>query len=134
MRRERAPPQFAALSIYLPCQMKKHICTWVLIPGLLLALPTTKTKGENVIVGDDDGGLDLRTTDVTLAWDPNPENDIAGYNVYYGRTSGDYLRVETVATSRATITVKGSKTIYFAVTAFNADGLESDFSDEVHFP
>ncbi|HEX4667823.1 MAG TPA: fibronectin type III domain-containing protein [Chthoniobacterales bacterium] len=114
--------------------MKKHICTWALISGLLLALPITKAKGENVIIGDDDGGLDARTTDVTLAWDPNRENDIAGYNVYYGRSSGDYFRVETVAKPSATITIKGSKTMYFAVTAFNADGLESDFSDEVHYP
>ena len=114
--------------------MKKHLCTWALIPALLLALPGANAKGENVIVGDDDGGLDARTTDVTLAWDPNPEDDIAGYNVYYGRISGDYERIETVSESRATITIKGSKTMYFAVTAFNADGLESALSAEVHYP
>jgi hypothetical protein len=41
--------------------MKKHICTWALIPGLLLALPTTKTRGENVIVGM-----------MTAVWTPKP--------------------------------------------------------------
>ncbi len=32
------------------------------------------------------------------------------------------------------IAVKGSKTIYFAVTAYNTDGLESELSEEVHWP
>ncbi len=114
--------------------MKKHLCTLALIPSLLLALPISQAKGENVIVGDDDGGLDAKRVDVTLAWDANPENDIAGYNVYYGRVSGDYVRVETVAEPQATITIKGSKTVYFAVTAFNTNGLESDLSGEVHYP
>ena len=63
---------------------------------------------------------------MTLVWDRNPETDIAGYNVYYGRVSGDYTHLVTVANPTAMIGVKGSKTIYFAVTAYNTDGLESD--------
>jgi len=30
--------------------------------------------------------------------------------------------------------VKGSRTYYFAVTAYNTNGTESGFSEEVHWP
>jgi hypothetical protein len=112
--------------------MRKYLCTLSLLPAFLIAISTSQVKAEYVIVGDDD--LNAQTTDVTLKWSPNPEDNIAGYNVYYGRISGDYARIETVGESSATITVRGTKTVYFAVTAFNTDGLESDLSDEVHYP
>ena len=77
---------------------------------------------------------DAQTTSVTLVWDRNPEPDIAGYNVYYGRISGDYTRLVTVTDPTAMIGVKGSKTVYFAVTAYNTNGVESALSEEVHWP
>ena len=27
---------------------------------------------------------------VTVAWDPNPEPEVAGYKIYYGTTAGNY--------------------------------------------
>jgi len=113
--------------------MKKCLCILSLLPALLVAFPSGTAKAEEVVVdsGDD---LDANTTDVALIWDRNSESDIAGYNVYYGRVSGDYTRLVTVADPTATIAVKGSKTIYFAVTAYNANGLESALSEEVHWP
>lgn len=75
-----------------------------------------------------------RTTTLTLKWDPNPEPDIAGYTVYYGRTSGVYTPLQTVTASTATVKVQDGTVFYFAVTAFNSAGLESPFSEEVHWP
>jgi len=34
----------------------------------------------------------IATGNVTLAWDPNPDPAVAGYNLYYGTTSGTYGR------------------------------------------
>ncbi len=112
--------------------MKKYLSTLNLLPILLFALPLTAIA-QDVIVGDEDDPT-APTTDVTLRWSPNPETDIAGYNVYYGRVSDDYTRIMTVSTTAATITIRGFRPVYFAVTAYNASGIESQLSEEVHFP
>ncbi len=114
--------------------MKKYPWTSYLLAAFLaVVFAALATGDEDAIVGDD-GDPDAKVTSVTLIWTPNSEENIAGYNVYYGRTSGEYVRLETVTEPTATIGVKGSKSVYFAVTAYNTDGLESDFSDEVHWP
>jgi hypothetical protein len=119
-------------------QMKKHLFTLSLLPVLLAAFASTRAKAEDVI--RDDGGTNASIKYVKLIWDRNPEPDIAGYKVYYGLVSGDYTQVVTVTNPepgfrpRATIGVTSSKTSYFAVTAYNTAGVESELSDEVHWP
>jgi hypothetical protein len=70
--------------------------------------------------------------DVTLAWDPNTESDLAGYKVYFGTAPGTYGTPITLGT-QTTYTVTGLPpgTWYFAVTAYNTSGLESAYSNEV---
>ena len=113
--------------------MKKYLCILFLLPTLLVAFASMTAQAEEVVVdsGDD---LDATTTNITLIWDRNSESDIAGYNVYYGRVSGDYTRLVTVADPTVVITVKGSKAIYFAATAYDTNGLESALSEEVNWP
>lgn len=68
-----------------------------------------------------------------LEWDPNPEANVIGYNVYWGlatRTYSSNIMVLAPLTT-ATITNLHTGTNYFAVTAIDDLGLESDFSDEV---
>jgi len=71
---------------------------------------------------------------VTLAWDPSSgTNVIANYRVYYGTTSGSYTNSVSAGTS---LTVSVSNLVqgvryYFAATAEDSYGLESDFSTEV---
>lgn len=72
-----------------------------------------------------------------LEWDPNPEENVAGYKVFWGPSSRNYIQNETV-TGRLSTQFQlptdrfyGTETYYFAVTAFTADGLESDFSEEI---
>ena len=72
---------------------------------------------------------------VTLEWDPNPEPEVSGYNVYVGRQSGNYTRVIDAGSH---VIVRLSPldpgiTYYFAVTAKTSEGLESPFSDEVSY-
>ena len=113
--------------------MKKYLSTLHLLVALLIAFASTTGKADDAFIEDDDDP-NANINDVTLVWDRNPENDIAGYNVYYGRESGDYTRLETVTKPTATILVRGTRTVYFAVTAYNTSGLESGLSEEVHWP
>jgi hypothetical protein len=70
---------------------------------------------------------------LTLAWDPNPEPNIAGYRVAYGVASGVYtatLDVGNVTTYTATNLTEGTR-YYFVVYAYNASSQASPASGEV---
>jgi hypothetical protein len=72
---------------------------------------------------------------VTLTWDPNSEPDLAGYEIYYGTASGNYqwnLDVGNVTTYTLTGLETGA-TYYAAATAYNTQGLESAYSNEVFY-
>jgi len=72
---------------------------------------------------------------VTLAWDPSVSDGIAGYRVYQGGASRAYTNVIPVGLGTSN-TVPGliiGATYWFAVTAFDTNGLESDFSNEVSY-
>ena len=47
---------------------------------------------------------------VTLAWDKNPEPDIAGYKMHYGMTSGNYEYSVDVG-NFASCTISGLKNL-----------------------
>ena len=113
--------------------MNKYLSTLYLFAALVIAFSSIKAKADDVLIGGGDGP-NARITYITLVWDRNPEPDIAGYNVYYGIISGEYVRMETVTDPTAIIGVKGSRTFYFAVTAYNTNGVESALSEEVHWP
>ena len=70
-----------------------------------------------------------------LAWNPNPDPSVAGYNVYYGGASRSYTNVLSVGnTTNATVTgLLEGKNYYFAVTAYDASGNESDYSAETTY-
>ncbi len=70
---------------------------------------------------------------VTLAWDANTESTLAGYKLYYGLSSRTYSAPINVGkvTEYKLDNVEEGKTIYFAVTAYDINGLESDFSAEL---
>lgn len=70
---------------------------------------------------------------VRLSWCPNPEPDIAGYNVYIGAgIPGAYTNhVFTTNTTHAFTGLESNVTYRFAVTAVSQAGLESEFSREV---
>jgi hypothetical protein len=69
---------------------------------------------------------------VSLQWMPNPDPSVVGYNVYYGGASHDYTFVYSAENSTNAVIdglVEG-QTYYFAVTAYDEFGDESDYSDE----
>ncbi len=86
--------------------------------------------------------------DVTLGWDPNTETNMAGYKVYYGTTQGGPYngsgsnertspilvpvnRLANVARPECTVRGLPDGTYYFVITAYNTQGLESGYSNEV---
>ena len=75
----------------------------------------------------------LTASALTLAWTPNGEPDLAGYKIYYGTESGDYDFVIDVwnATSYTVRYLAPETRYYFALTAHDIWGNESDFSGEV---
>lgn len=77
---------------------------------------------------------------MTLNWTPPTQNedgssliDLAGYNIYYGETSGDYpnrIKVDNPSVSTYVVENLLPKTYYVVATAFNAAGIESGYSNE----
>jgi hypothetical protein len=70
---------------------------------------------------------------IRLAWDPNTEPDVAGYQIYYGTSSRNY-RYSVDVGNVTTYTIQGltqGVTYYIALTAYDSADNESDFSNEV---
>jgi hypothetical protein len=70
--------------------------------------------------------------DVSLAWNPSMSTNITGYRVYVGNSSRNYgTSIQIGIQTTYTVTGLTDGTYYFAVTAFDGNGNESDFSNEV---
>jgi hypothetical protein len=70
---------------------------------------------------------------VTLAWDPNTEPDLAGYTIYYGNSGSAYEYSVNVGnqTEYTLAELEDGMTYYFAVKARDIHGKESAYSNEV---
>jgi hypothetical protein len=78
---------------------------------------------------------EVAAANVMLSWQPNTEATLAGYKIHYGSASKSYS--STVALSRETSCTIGDlqvgKTYFFAATAFDIYGNQSDYSNEVSY-
>jgi type VI protein secretion system component Hcp len=76
--------------------------------------------------------LQVFAGDVSLAWNPSASDDVVGYKIYIGNSSGNYNDTITIGNQTSyTVTDLSDGTYSFAVTAFDATGNESGFSNEV---
>ena len=84
------------------------------------------------VPGEPDAASSVR---ITLAWDANAEPSVAGYRLHYGTRSGEYTAtIEAGASTEVTIEdLTPGQTYYFAVTAYDSEGDESEYSDEVSY-
>ena len=73
------------------------------------------------------------TSTVTLAWDANTEPDLAGYKVWRSGTAGGPYTLASTLGKVTTASVPGlaDGTHYFVVTANDAVGNQSGYSNEV---
>lgn len=120
----------------------RHIVRWfrentnfhtLLIASLIFFLSLIAGCG-----GGDTGENTISGKSVTLAWEAPTENadgsdltDLAGFKLYYGTSSRSYSNPINIGNT-TTYTVSGLQagTYYFAVTAYDYSGNESDYSDE----
>lgn len=74
---------------------------------------------------------------LTATWNGNSESDLAGYRLHYGLKSRTYDNDIKIAVPETSVTIKGldsTLTYYFALTAFDTAGNESEFSKEIAWP
>lgn len=129
--------------------MKSRAALNVLIAALLLPALTFFTGccddcDDTVVVLDNgppsapDGVFSVTgDREVTIYWNPNPEPDIAGYDIYWNDEEvGFYEYLATVPPHQTYYVDRGLTngiTIFYAVLAFDEDGLESELSYETVF-
>lgn len=68
-----------------------------------------------------------------LVWDPNQEANLAGYKIHFGQTSGNYVQTMDVLNVTEWLIPESQPDGYFAATAYDTEGNESEYSDEVLF-
>jgi len=74
---------------------------------------------------------DASAQQAQLAWNPDA-SQVAGYEVYYGLSSGNYTANSDVGnTTTATLQNLSSPTYYIAVTAYDSNNNQSGFSPEL---
>jgi uncharacterized repeat protein (TIGR03803 family) len=70
---------------------------------------------------------------VNLSWDPSTSQGIVGYNVYRGpAANGPFTKINTALdpnTAYTDTTVQSGQTYYYAATAVDNQGVESDYSN-----
>ncbi len=79
------------------------------------------------------GGEPSTKEDITLEWDPSPDESVTGYLLYYGNASGKYLPPIDVG-NVTTYTIKDlnvKQNWFFAVKAYDDASHSSDYSNEV---
>ncbi|MBU0910104.1 MAG: DUF2202 domain-containing protein [Proteobacteria bacterium] len=77
--------------------------------------------------------------ELSFSWTPNTDASLAGYKIYYGSESRNYnvtidVGNPAIIDGKVTYTVQNlpeGNTLYFAATAYDNDGLESNYSEEV---
>jgi len=82
----------------------------------------------------------VATASVTLSWTPPQENtdgsaltDLSGYKIYYGTQSRSYantIEIDNPGLTTYVVENLSPNTYYFAATAVNSTGIESEFSGE----
>lgn len=77
--------------------------------------------------------IPLFAASIKVTWNPNTEDDLAGYKIYYGTASGVYGDpIDVGNVTNGIIPDVADKTVYYvAVTAYDTSGNESGFSQEV---
>lgn len=77
--------------------------------------------------------IEQKASSLFVAWNPNTEDDLAGYKIHFGTKSGEYDRTIDLKNVN-NYTLKGlttDKTYYITLSAYDSSGNESQNSTEV---
>lgn len=107
-------PEIQATPLARPCS------AWLKLVGGFLLLATVLSRADGSLV---------------LAWDYEGEDDVAGFRLYWGFTSGFYALTNEVglATEASVSNLLAGETYHFAVSSFDVLGRESDLSSEITY-
>lgn len=122
--------------------------------GSISGVPNTGDEGvySDIVVSVSDGSAEASlpqfsvnvtqsgTGSATLSWTAPTQNedgssltDLAGYKIYYGVSQGNYPNQVTISNPGVTTYVvenlSPDNTYFFVSTAFNSNGVESDYSN-----
>jgi len=99
--------------------------------------PTTAVGGSTIVLAGLVRPTNLKVNTgsgyVDLKWDAATDSSRIGFNIYYGKTSGQYTRRRNINNTN-TYRLSGlnnKETYYFAVTAYDKSNNESNYSNEV---
>ena len=72
---------------------------------------------------------------IKIKWTPNKEKRVAGYKIYYGNSSRNYTDSIDVGnkTSYTISNLLDGKTYFIGITAYNLNGKESSYSNEISY-
>lgn len=72
---------------------------------------------------------------VTVAWNPSSDSTVKGYKLYWGTQTGQYALLADVggSTNEVVSNLQAGSTYYFAATSYNAQGVESIYSNEASY-
>jgi hypothetical protein len=74
----------------------------------------------------------MHAQSVKLSWDPSPSPDVTHYRIYFGTSSRNYTGVTNACLAlKQMVVLPHTGRWFFAATAVDANGCESDFSNEV---
>src|SRR3954464_7371582 len=104
-------------------------------PESTSALVSARWTGLVMLLCFCSGELARGQSSVTLAWTALTNSSVAGYKVYVGTANRAYSKSSAVGRVNQTAVtgLTASNTYYFAMTAYNVAGLESDFSPETRY-
>ena len=76
-----------------------------------------------------------RGAQVTLAWNASSDTAVTGYKLYWGTQAGQYALLADVGKSVSQVVsdLQSGTSYHFAATAYNAQGVESNYSNEVSY-
>src|SRR5262245_23873194 len=125
----RGPPMPQVCS-FLGISMLAGMLIALMLSGCTKRLSGIQTPGSTV---ESAGQIQLSWERPTSKADGTPLTDVAGYKLYYGLTSRTYDFIKTVGnqTKYAISGLEQGRTYYVTVTAYDASGNESSFSNEV---
>jgi hypothetical protein len=72
---------------------------------------------------------------LNLAWDPSPNASVTGYRIYRGAQSRNYSsNTDVGGVTKTTVSgLTAGTTYFFTVTGYDAQGQESDYSNEITY-